>query len=311
MLDTLHVECSRDGLPLLALEPATLDGSRIEVGGCSMCGGIWVAPEDARALFPAALLSRFAETGYSGEGPACGRCEDKPVMRSQKVDGVEIDRCETCLGLWLDGGELWSLGGGSETAACGDSCDVCGGGLLASSSEKTALGQMCGHCLSRGPLRLSKAVGHGFGMGGQANDSLTQRRIDGAAVSIRYDEENEGVYFEWAGELVTSPVRCTVGYETRFSRILRSVGWSDTEIGDTKFDDTFKISVGIEEPVLRWLSTQSIRDALWVLEGSSRAVVHVDQAVFAVTATLPIGTSLPLKTLEDACEVLYRSLREM
>lgn len=47
-------------------------------------------------------------------GRICIKCSE--ALTRQRVEGVEIDCCEGCGGLWLDKGEIWQLSEGSQGA---------------------------------------------------------------------------------------------------------------------------------------------------------------------------------------------------
>jgi Zn-finger nucleic acid-binding protein len=42
------------------------------------------------------------------KGPACPKCHPEP-MREETFEGVTVDRCKVCKGLYLDAGELDAL----------------------------------------------------------------------------------------------------------------------------------------------------------------------------------------------------------
>ncbi len=75
---------------------------------CSECDGLWL-PRSARAeLVDPQRLSqatrRVPEEGHvRRKYRACPRC--RVSMVAQTIEGIEIDRCMTCDGIWLDAGE--------------------------------------------------------------------------------------------------------------------------------------------------------------------------------------------------------------
>ena len=96
--------CPVDRHPLSVQAIAT-----VSVATCSKCAGVWFTRKalEAPSVEPAALPpeSRRAQTPKrSGRRirvcPVCLR-----ALESQKVEGVEIDRCVYCKGVWLDAGE--------------------------------------------------------------------------------------------------------------------------------------------------------------------------------------------------------------
>ncbi len=313
MNESVTVCCPKNHGPLARLTPATFDGVQVEIGGCWKCGGLWVPVDVVQHLFPEEQRVRFAETGFTDVGPGCGRCPDSPAMRSQRVQGIEIDRCFECLCLWLDGGELWLLGGGDQSAVQDRGlCDVCGQSRDSASRSRTALGWVCGRCRSQQPLRVGAAVVHTLGLGGDSGDGIHRREVDGAVVESMYDAApGTPTLFQWRGPLADSSVRGTVGYETRLSNVLRTVGIRDIEVGDPTFDARFKVTSAGDEAMLGWLSSQVIRDDLMALADIGGCVVLVDRDGMSILGELSPESEMPLPVLEDACERVYLSLRSV
>ena len=76
---------------------------------CVHCAGIWLTREallppsvDPAALPPATRVAT-PTTRKRKNALACPECEG-PLI-SQRVEGIEIDRCIHCVGVWLDAGE--------------------------------------------------------------------------------------------------------------------------------------------------------------------------------------------------------------
>jgi Zn-finger nucleic acid-binding protein len=75
---------------------------------CPECGGLWL-PHSARVdLVDPQSLSQATrrvpeERRVRRKYRACPRC--KISMAAQTIEGIEIDRCMTCDGIWLDAGE--------------------------------------------------------------------------------------------------------------------------------------------------------------------------------------------------------------
>ncbi|HJP61634.1 MAG TPA: zf-TFIIB domain-containing protein [Gemmatimonadaceae bacterium] len=75
---------------------------------CSKCNGLWL-PRSARTelLDPGKvpLASRVAQDAKrtARKRYGCPRC--KKSFRPERVEGIEIDRCMQCEGIWLDAGE--------------------------------------------------------------------------------------------------------------------------------------------------------------------------------------------------------------
>lgn len=306
-MSTSQIDCPRDHGPLKALSPATLDGASVTVGGCLTCGGMWVPATVVRSLFPEALLIRFAESGYQSAGMACRRCASAPPLRQQVVSGIEIDRCTECSGLWLDGGELGSLGGGTSEAASRTTCDVCAHPLPVGGAQ-SALGQLCDSCLRNPPLELDSDVVLTFGMGGEAGDRMIRKQLDGAAVEVLWDEEDGHLRFQWRGELLQNDVRGSITHENRMTRLFRRMGVRDLEFGERDFDAVFNIRAEREEPMLQWLGQPPIQQALLSLYDQIGITVQLSRERLVIEGDTPPGRVDP-ESIEAACEGLFRSLR--
>ena len=73
------------------------------------CAGIWLTREallppsvDPAALPPASRVAT-PTTRKRKNALACPECEGP--LTPQRVEGIEIDRCIHCVGVWLDAGE--------------------------------------------------------------------------------------------------------------------------------------------------------------------------------------------------------------
>lgn len=118
--------CPRCAHPLLEYSHQS-----IRIDECSGCEGVWLDSGELGPLMqkPERLLwspelnmkwergrewientsdATKAELLASHRGK-CPRCEI-PLL-SERLHGVEVDRCERCRGVWLDKGELASLAG--------------------------------------------------------------------------------------------------------------------------------------------------------------------------------------------------------
>ena len=103
--------CPRDRSPLAARK---LEG--VTVDECPTCGGAFFdANELGRATGDKELARYLSQVHGAATSPmvcpACGH-----LMDLDKVDGVEIDHCTSCLGVWLDAGEMDRLVARGEDA---------------------------------------------------------------------------------------------------------------------------------------------------------------------------------------------------
>jgi len=307
-----HVPCARGHGPLRRFVPATLDGTPVEIGGCPRCGGMWIPVAAIRALFPGGLLTYFSEQGYLDEGPRCPACTKSPPMRQQRIAGVEVDRCLYCLGLWLDGGELIALGGGTEGASKYSCCDVCGVGIPASdSAAQGALGDLCRGCRHAQPLDQDPAHTHPALR--PLPEGTERRRVDGATVHFAWDvdEDGEETLFEFRGELAESDVRGTVTHENKLTRMFRALGVPDVEIDDAGFDARFLVKAELSEPMQRWLASSGVADALLRLDGLGGCTLRVDRGLVTIVGEQPHGFAVPNADVENACIEVYRGLRSV
>jgi Zn-finger nucleic acid-binding protein len=76
---------------------------------CSECAGIWltrgarVSPTVDPALLPAASRIAREQSRRLRKILVCPGCG--AYLIAERVEGVEIDRCKECQGIWLDAGE--------------------------------------------------------------------------------------------------------------------------------------------------------------------------------------------------------------
>lgn len=112
--------CPRDRTPLVA---QTLE--RVTIDVCPTCSGAFFDAKELGAATGDKELARYlAQTHGAASSPmVCPACGN--LMDLDKVNGVEIDHCTSCLGVWLDAGEKdrllarepGSLGAGFDTKA--------------------------------------------------------------------------------------------------------------------------------------------------------------------------------------------------
>ncbi len=283
MDEQLTVSCPRGHGPLAALVPETLDGVRRAVGFCAVCGGMWVPHDLVQSMLPEKVRVDlvWAEVDEPCIECSCGRFPGKMTFRSQQIGDVEIDRCDECVCLWLDGGEIEDLGGSGIGDFTDESFSV-GAGVVTT-----------------------------FGMGADPGDRVEQRSLSGADVQIRYDDEpkpGDPTSFSWRGELADSALRGTVGKETSATRLLRKLGVCDIEVGDAEFDSEFHIVSSEEEKMRSWVERPEVREALWAVRNRAAGIVSIWRGGFEVTGWLADTALVPDSQLEAACEILYRSL---
>lgn len=117
-LDEMFQAAKEDGLPcpscLKAMPFTDLDGRKLEQ--CFECGGLWVSKEEAEHLLrrpqmPYSLLKPPARDPKAMRRPHgqryCSHCE--VPLRSVDMEGVKIEGCDHCRGMWFERGDLASL----------------------------------------------------------------------------------------------------------------------------------------------------------------------------------------------------------
>jgi Zn-finger nucleic acid-binding protein len=97
------LRCPADGFPLA---PRAIGSASIAV--CEKCSGIWFTreallhPSVDPAALPPASRTPIPSTGRRriASCPVCRR-----ALLAERVEGIDIDRCVHCDGVWLDPGE--------------------------------------------------------------------------------------------------------------------------------------------------------------------------------------------------------------
>src|SRR5690349_9601212 len=88
--------------------PVNGNSAFVEAAMCVSCGGLWIFEEGIPIAFPELIPS--LETA-SREGPfqesGCAECGS--ALRGFVVEGLALDTCERCGGVWIDGGEISQL----------------------------------------------------------------------------------------------------------------------------------------------------------------------------------------------------------
>jgi Zn-finger nucleic acid-binding protein/aminoglycoside phosphotransferase (APT) family kinase protein len=98
----------------------------VELDGCDACGGVWLDSGElegllAQSLGPEVAVASGAQSGarllaharplasHGVHALTCPAC-DEPLVRKRVAETkLDIDCCDVCDGLWLDGGELAAL----------------------------------------------------------------------------------------------------------------------------------------------------------------------------------------------------------
>lgn len=118
--------CPREGHSLTRREIVG-----IEFFFCKTCHGLWFSPEALadltacviKGIDPPMSLASCRPPAIE-EGTARCLCPGHPLMESREKDGVTVDQCPSCGGVWLDGGEIAEIlgtGGPVPTPLPGES----------------------------------------------------------------------------------------------------------------------------------------------------------------------------------------------
>ena len=127
----------------------TDDLTQLVLDSCFYCGGLWFDRGELRTLFTSPKLApKFlfptatfrVKIKNAPEKRLCCRCENCELSELQ-VNGVNIDECKECEGIWLDAGEIMRLleihSKGKFDAKCETTSQIKWGKF-----DKTALGQV-------------------------------------------------------------------------------------------------------------------------------------------------------------------------
>jgi len=122
------MKCPRDGTDL---QKVTLLG--LELDKCHTCDGIWLDRGELERLCaadvsgPEELIEKKYGNPTSPPGTVaahmrCPKCGDARLLRSHYTyqNPVAIDRCERCLGIWLDDSELNAIIGEKKSMEAED-----------------------------------------------------------------------------------------------------------------------------------------------------------------------------------------------
>ena len=107
------MKCPRDGSELSKVELLN-----IELDKCHKCDGIWLDRGELESIRDSKVsdIEEAIERKYGN--PECQPGETEGYMQCPRCEGrlqrfnysyiasVYLDRCDTCLGIWLDDGEL-------------------------------------------------------------------------------------------------------------------------------------------------------------------------------------------------------------
>lgn len=106
----MSLTCPRCAVSMTEHSALTEGGSHVTVDICGTCGGLWLDAQKLALVCPtvADLPARKMEIVLKGEPganiPVCPRCAAVPYEFAL-MEGMEVDFCPQCSGVWLDGDE--------------------------------------------------------------------------------------------------------------------------------------------------------------------------------------------------------------
>ena len=78
----------------------------VSFAACRHCHGLWFGPDALLPASPRADIPRASQRWTKQSAKAkrdCPQC--RLTLRTERIDRLEIERCPTCFGVWLDAGE--------------------------------------------------------------------------------------------------------------------------------------------------------------------------------------------------------------
>jgi len=140
------MKCPHDGTTL-----APVHILNVQLDKCHKCDGIWFDRGELERLRDANIpdIEELLEQKYgdpefeSGEVDGymrCPRCGDARLQRQQYtyLNPVVIDRCERCLGIWIDDSELNAIIGEKKTL---EQSEEKLGGFLGALAQRFGIGK--------------------------------------------------------------------------------------------------------------------------------------------------------------------------
>jgi hypothetical protein len=261
---------------------------------------MWIPVWAIRSILPEELSLAMAQVSVSDQAPRCINCEGQPRMSQQHFGGVEVDRCLYCHALWLDGGELGSLNTSVGDALAHPACDACGVCVTQGQLSQTGMGQLCRTCLDGAAMERRTAP--------PIPTSHAPAAAGTESIEWMVDPRGGDTLFEFRGRLDGSPVRGSITHENRFSRMMKAVGNTDTEVGHPQFDARFLVKAGDEEPMRAWLSSGRVAEDLLLLDAEGGCTVRVDSDEIEIRGSQAATRPAPNPAVEQAAARVYRAL---
>jgi Zn-finger nucleic acid-binding protein len=139
--------CPHCNVKLHAFYVEGADGKELlEVDGCRKCGGVWFDRGELERIVAHPLELQWQE-GKSYR--LCARCRNPMKPWKSKKQGVAVEQCDSCRGIFLDAKELEQLGAADAERAAKES--LAPPGLF-----------QCLKCQERFPMSQGNAMGFGL-----------------------------------------------------------------------------------------------------------------------------------------------------
>jgi Zn-finger nucleic acid-binding protein len=139
--------CPQCNLKLQAFYLKNADETQLlEIDGCRKCGGQWFDSGELERVVGKKLELQWRD-GQSHR--LCARCRNPMKAWKTKAAGVELEKCESCRGIFLDANELSQLGAAAANRAAR--------GALVRPGEFECL-----KCFRQFPMGQGNAYGHGL-----------------------------------------------------------------------------------------------------------------------------------------------------
>lgn len=115
------MECPRCAAPLARKKLRDREG---DVDQCTKCGGVWFDDGELAQLVGGRARLTAPPNAAATTTANCPRCSKAFQRFAYPGTMTLIDRCSTCAGVWLDGGELQEIRKARATVS--GSCPKCG-----------------------------------------------------------------------------------------------------------------------------------------------------------------------------------------
>lgn len=123
--------------------PAKQGGGEVELDRCGHCSALWFNEGELEAVLGKTVRRRQGVSSRSC--PSCRVALEAAVLEGK----VEVERCGSCKGVFLDGRDVAGLGKGTRErpkSGSGFLCEACGERKPFGEAVSTVTGLICGGC---------------------------------------------------------------------------------------------------------------------------------------------------------------------